>query len=595
MSLVKILTQVLGQAAKPVMRSADDLARQVMPAVMNTGDSVLIERTTNALRNMGARVPSQPGPGLLGTTEVKTMRQLGAAPKPAFGPGSTAVAPPGGAPAPRGLPRGVTTSTPVQGPSPAPLRAPEPGVRYPGPAPATETARQITMLKPGANEVGSMGTRLTYAPGTQGLTGRLGSTTYGEGTEIGAASLYPRAQQSLAESLESGFTLRPEAPGTPLFRTQGIDQYVAPKPAWGGGEVLEPELADVVFKNGEVLDPSVMDLLFGGARGGVPGGAAVKQGGRGGALARSPGGQVVDELMIDPDRVREIFEKSPELVSALGNAAGGVQFADLGALLSNPMTRAAIGLAGIGALGTGIAGMGAGGEKPEPFAGDGVPVYPPTTTPLFTEDGSTPLGEGAPAIAPPNPPARGNIDPTAAAPVVTGGGLERESSVREALAQAAPQAAAVQRATEPMSPERYKSIEDYYAARAAYAGSADKRRELMKYMEGQSQNLGPQLAAWAQQNPTLAYEYQRRQLANPAANQQSAESITTTTVTTPMGSETPANAVGNAQATAQAATAPSQGAFELVDATRPQVQSNLQRVQEFIQRQAPRSSMYAGY
>jgi hypothetical protein len=62
-----------------------------------------------------------------------------------------------------------------------------------------------------------------------------------------------------------------------------------------------------------------------------------------------------------------------------------------------------------------------------------------------------------------------------------------------------------------------------------------------------------------------------------------------------MGSETAANAVGNAEATGQAVTSPSQGAFDMVDATRPQVQSNLQRVQDFIQRQAPRSRMYAGY
>jgi hypothetical protein len=117
----------------------------------------------------------------------------------------------------------------------------------------------------------------------------------------------------------------------------------------------------------------------------------------------------------------------------------------------------------------------------------------------------------------------------------------------------------------------------------------------MKFMEGQSATIGSQLSEWAQANPALAYEYQRRQLVNPAANQQSAESITTTTITTPMGSETSANAVGNAEATGQAAVSPSQGSFEMVDATRPQVQSNLQRVQEFIQRQAPRSRMYAGY
>jgi hypothetical protein len=152
------------------------------------------------------------------------------------------------------------------------------------------------------------------------------------------------------------------------------------------------------------------------------------------------------------------------------------------------------------------------------------------------------------------------------------------------------------RASEPMSPERYGSIEDYYAARAAYAGSADKQRELMRFMEGQSQTLGKSLAEWAESNPALAYEFQRRQLVNQAANQQSAETVTTRNYpTSPMGSETAANAVGNAEATAQAAVDLSQAAVEMREATRMQVQPNLQRVQEFIQRQAPRAAMYAGY
>jgi hypothetical protein len=64
--------------------------------VMGTGDRVLVERTTNALRNLGANVPSQPAPGLLGTRTVPTARQLGQAPKPQFGPGSGTPTPPAG-------------------------------------------------------------------------------------------------------------------------------------------------------------------------------------------------------------------------------------------------------------------------------------------------------------------------------------------------------------------------------------------------------------------------------------------------------------------------------------------------------------------
>lgn len=88
---------LLGKLAKLGFRSAQDIAERVMPMVLQTGDKVLVENTTNALRKMGASVPSQPGPGLLGTLEVKTSRQLGQAPKPAFGPGANNPAAPAGA------------------------------------------------------------------------------------------------------------------------------------------------------------------------------------------------------------------------------------------------------------------------------------------------------------------------------------------------------------------------------------------------------------------------------------------------------------------------------------------------------------------
>jgi hypothetical protein len=569
------------------IKNADDLAGRLMPAVLQTGDRVLVERTTNALRNLGARVPSLPGPGLLGPQRASSAVRpapsqlpqsirgfVGPSPTP---PPARAAVPATPAPGVRGVP------ALAQNRPPAPLaEAPTPPVRYPAPAPASETARQITMLKPGRDEVGSMGTRLTYRAGTPGVDGRLGSTTYGQGAEIGASSVYPRIpagasaqeQMRLSSQLNRGPSTA-ELPGTPLLRTQGSNQYVAPRPAFG------PGAADEVFDR-------TVDVAFGGSRGGGVG-AQVLQGGRGGALVRSPGGEMVDELMIDPVRVREIFESAPELLGSLRNAAGGIQTGDLGALLSNPAIRAAVGAGGLGALGFGLAGIMDTDRTGETTAGS------PPSPPLFTEDGRTPLGDTSPA-APVYPPATGNIDPSVAAPTVTGGNLQQQSATREALAQHAPGAAAVMRASEPMSPERYGSIEDYYAARAAYAGSADKQRELMRFMEGQSQTLGKSLAEWAESNPALAYEFQRRQLVNQAANQQSAEAVTTRNYpTSPMGSETAANAVGNAEATAQAAVDPSQAAVEMREATRMQVQPNLQRVQEFIQRQAPRAAMYGGY
>lgn len=577
---------LLGNLIRAGIKSADDLARQVMPAVLQTGDSVLVEKTTNALRKMGASVPSQPGAGLLGTLEVKTSRQLGQAPKPQFGPGSGVPTPPAGA-------RAVNTLVPqpFQGPRPrggelapttqaAPLT---PAVRTQFTEDLISPARvqgpgRAPMQGPAEGEAIQGTLDLRFPAGARSATEF--TTTRGairpEGTNI-AGQPYRGAPVATERNLE---TLRLNRPQEDLSRVtaapEGQQSFFTSKlPDIFSGEYnIRPELLrqlpkEVQDRIGTVMMREAADL----------GPVAPRP-----AFGTGAGPAPVDDL------VTAAFAR---------NAAPGAELVDLGALMNNPAFRAAVGGAGVGLFAGGLAAMRAtpgdqiggttAGAPPE------LPLPPSVNAPLFTETDGTPLGASAPVVAPANPPAMGNIDPTAPAPVATTGGLERGSAVREALAQTSPAAAAVLRATEPMSPERYKSIEDYYAAREAYAGSADKRRELMKYMGGQSSTLGNQLASWAQANPTLAYEYQRRQLVNPAANQQSAEAITTTTVTTPMGSETAANAVGNAEATAQAAVDPNQASLALKDATRMQVQPNLQRVQEFIRNQAPRAAMYGGY
>jgi len=100
------------------------------------------------------------------------------------------------------------------------------------------------------------------------------------------------------------------------------------------------------------------------------------------------------------------------------------------------------------------------------------------------------------------------------------------------------------------------------------------------------QGYGPEVEATLQQlvqaNPALAYELQRRALANPAANQQSAESVTTSAIDTSLGSDNQANAVGNAQAVGAAAVAPNQGNFDMAAATSPQEKPYLQRTKELI-------------
>lgn len=569
---------LLGKLVRAGIKSADDLARQVMPAVLQTGDSVLVERTTNALRKMGANVPSQPGTGLLGTRTVPTARQLGQAPRPEFGPGSGVPTPPAGArtvntlmpqpiqgPRPRGGALATTTPTQttptsvrtqftedlitparVQGPGRAPMQGPLEGeaiqgtldLRFP---PGARSAAEFTTTRGAIRPEGTNIAGQPYRGGPVATERNLETLRLNRPQEdLSRVTAAPEGQRSfftsnLPDIFSGEYNIRPE-----LLRQ--LPKEVQDRI----GTVMMREVAD--------LGPVAPRPAFGAGAGPAP----------------------VDDI------VTTAFAR---------NAAPGAELVDLSALMNNPAFRVAVGGAGAGLFAGGLAAMRA---TPGDQIGETTAGAPPEL-PLFTESDGTPLGAVDPAVVAANPPAMGNIDPTAPRPVTTTGGLERGSAVREALAQTSPAAAAVLRATEPMSPERYKSIEDYYAAREAYTGSADKRRELMKYMGGQSSTLGSQLATWAQKNPTLAYEYQRRQLANPAANQQSAEAITTTAVTTPMGSETAANAVGNAEATAQAAVDPNQASLALKDATRMQVQPNLQRVQEFIRTQAPRAAMYAGY
>lgn len=576
---------ILGKLLRVGIKNPDDLARQVMPAIMQTGDSVLVEKATNALRKMGASVPSQPGPGLLGSRTVPTSRQLGQAPVPQFGPGSNVPTPPAGS-------RTVNTLIPqsFQGPRPRGgelVRTAQDNI--PSPAARTQFTEDLISqpVVQGPARAPMQGPSMTGTPVQGQLDLRFPSgsraaaeftTTKGairpEGTAIGGQP-YRGAPVATERNIE---TLRLNRPQPESSMGAGIPEgqqsfFTSKLPDIFSGEYnIRPELLrqlpkEVQERIGTMMMREAVDLgpvaprpAFGPGAGPAPADAIASQ-----AFAR--------------------------------NAAAGADLVDLGTLLNNPAIRAAIGVGGLGLFGAGVAGMVGGDRTGETTAGTPpeLPLAEPRSTPLFLESDGTPLGDIAPGAVPPNPPAPGNIDPTAPAPIATTGGVERDSAIRAALAQSAPAAAAVQRAIEPMSPERYKSIEDYYAARQAYAGSADKRRELMRFMEGQSETLGKGLANWAQANPTLAYEYQRRQLVNPAANQQSAEAITTTTVTTSLGSETAANAVGNAEATADVVLKGTQEASALRNATQPNVQPNLQRVQEFIRNQAPRAAMYAGY
>ena len=568
--------------------------RQVLPAAEMTGVRGISDPVRRAAVQAGLvdeltafpSVVSQRGGnlGTLGTLDIPTSRQLGQAPIPQWGAGSRNVMPPAEA-------RTVNTLVPqpFQGPRPrGGALATTAQNNVPSPAARTQFTEDLISqpVIQGPSRPPMQGPSMTGSPvqGQLDLRFPAGSrapaeftTAKGavrpEGTPIGGQPYRggPVATERNIETIRLS-QAQPEAlrgAGTP----EGQQSFFTSKlPDIFSGEYnIRPELlrqlpkevqeriGTVMMREAAELGPVAPRPAFGPGAGPAPVDSAAAA-----AFAR--------------------------------NAASGAELVDLGALFNNPAFRAATGAAGLGLFGAGVVGMMSGDRTGETTAGSppSLPLTQAPTTPLLTERDGSPLGTVDPATLA-APPAPGNIDPSVAAPTVTAGNLQQASAVREALAQFAPRAAAVRRAVEPMSPERYRNIEDYYAARAAYANTADQQRELMKYMEGQSSTLGSQLSSWAQQNPALAYEFQRRQLVNPAANQQSAESITTTTVTSPIGSKIDAAAVGNAQATADAALNADQGAFDRAAAFSPQVQPHLQRVQEFIQQQAPRAAMYAGY
>ena len=278
-------------------------------------------------------------------------------------------------------------------------------------------------------------------------------------------------------------------------------------------------------------------------------------------LTRGPGrynmGSAADEIQVFADQMR--------------NAAGGNQFVDLNLL--GKLGLGAGGAAGIAAL---IGGMNQ-DQTGETTARVSAPVKP-----FLRENDGTPLGEAPSELVPTNPPSVGNIDPTPPALISQNTNNEALSSeIRSALAQSDPMAAEIVRATEPLSPEKYATAAEYFAARKAYTDQADVRRQINDMMAVRSEG-DPGLQAWAQNFPQLAYELQRQQMADPNANQQSAEAMTTTVTNTELGSDLGANALGNAEAAGEAGVNPTQGAFDMEAATRPITQGALQRVNQYM-------------
>jgi len=465
---------------------------------------------------------------------------------------------------------------------------------------SAENTLQSTFLTPGPGEIAGGQARLRYAPGTPGVGGtRLGNKTYGTAAEAGVRQgpVPPpnrlnlddmRAQERLARQMEF-------EQGVPIPRPGGVrgPSFFNELDPFTGRMEIDPRINPyptsrvVLDAAGNVVDD-------------IP------------AAAVNPR-TFLPNLQGPSVPVREADEI---LAAGFRNAALGVQTTDLRSMLRNPAVLALMGGgagvgAGVGVYNTfsnneGSAPLGQQPSTTSPPPGE-PPVSPtslnPTPNVLVRENDGTMLGaldsattsQLQPGVAPPAPRLP---DPTAPASVTTTGSMGADSDRRSQLAQYSPRAAAVNRAVEPRSPENYRSAEEYYAAREAYTQQAPVRQALMKYVEGTSSDPteAAALRTWAQSYPMLAYQLQQQNLVNPEANQQSGQSVMTTRVVTPMGSDTPTNAIGNVEATTAASVDPNQGNFELVDATRPMEQPRLQPqeafMEEFLRRMSdPRREM----
>jgi hypothetical protein len=422
-------------------------------------------------------------------------------------------------------------------------------------------------------------------------------TTAVRGPALMSGAPAPEPQFSIQRMSDELMSLRQADPGT--FRA--IAELSAPLAQKTGASILEVVEAVTGPNGNKVINfieagndlPTSVRLAQGGPM--VPTrGSAMTRAGDPGALVRSPGGSVVNQAVEDVN-VRVL---DPEMLSA---AVPGVQKADFGLLRNvDPAILAGLGLT---AGGVGVAGLSrmAGGGDRTPSMPQGIneavdqmagqpqmQPSPPLKNPVTAQPPGVPPID--PTVPPPTvpgavPPGGSNIDPTLPAPVVING--DRESERREQLAQADPRAAAVERLMEPMSPERYKSIADYYRDRAAYSSQPEVKRELIKYAggTGSSPEISADLEIWAQNFPGLAYEMQRRALKNSAADQQSPETFSTPTVVgTQMGSDNKgANPEGAAEAAGAQAVNPTAGGADLQDATQMIQGQKLQRAQDLLE------------
>ena len=574
---MSVLRRLLNnRAAQTGIRTLDDLIRNVvLPAAKMSGDDMITERVIKEAQNMGMRnLPVLPSPGLIGESPQAVNQAIDAV-RSSQAPRSV-------------LDRTVKTNNPlINRTSPVapigprtrggdivpvnPQAAPAPRPEIPSESFMRPTVENVPVVP--SSDTRQLGLDLRFPAGARSSREVMSSNgaIRPEGSKVGGQFYNPEAAsvRDLRDAgTYEGFRNSPMS-ADPFL--DGQTNLFAPK-----SEVEQAIERFNIARMGGMSAPAGRQ-------------APVPEFGRG-ALVRSAMDDVPVErvrVSVDPSAPRASAAVDP-VVSM--NSATGARQVDLSKMLSDPRVLAALGATGLGAVGVGMMSQGGGEEAAAPQA----PVSQDpdlriaerltgdlNANPLFREPDGSALGgsfseqsELGRLLREIQSSSGANAD--SSAPLVTGGNDQRRSVMREAIQQADPAAAAVMRATEPMSPEKYGSAAEYYAARQNYASQPSIRAQLASQMEGD-------MATWAKANPALAYELQRRSMSNPQANQQSAESVTTSYQTgTQMGSQVENNAAGNAFFAGEAAVTGEQGAHDLKSATDPINAKSLNLIQSYL-------------
>jgi hypothetical protein len=414
---------------------------------------------------------------------------------------------------------------------------------------------------------------------------------------------FPAPGRQLPTSLETFSQLQARDPGTASSMLQLADRassyYGVPREevlrGMMGGEGtnylarLEGAGPGALVRSPEAAiaqqDLRSLSSRFGGGAGEVPPTTAANV--PGGRLMQSPGGELANKNVLIPDNNFYIDVESRTVSPDLLNAVGGVRTGNLGALAAVLGGGAAAGLA-----------VGSRFNQGEPSLGETTtaapsePNVPASKTSVYDDRlYSTPLPENYRGDSP-------YLDPSAGPVKIMGGGA-RDSAVREQIQQyARGQGTQDTRASKPS------------ALQAQYAQESLKARanigEIINELGYNASDKAP-LRQWAVQNPALAMRlFEQQQAATAEANnlrnrstlptpgelaesgfsQQSPGNVESSITNTSLGSNLTNNAIANSHFRAESAVAPSQGAYDLADATQAMVQPVLITDRQLIE-QAP--------